>query len=178
MPLDNCIQVDESWFYVSPEKQKVCIFPDEDVREAPGVQYKSHVSKAIFILANARPDPSRTFDDLARVHHEDGAANVDEPQVGGGVRVRLDHRRGVVWHVVHRGAATGDHVWKALKEWSDDIIESQEVSLDVRCFFNFGSKKKKKTMKKRPVLSHFLINLLSVVRRTHRVDMPYLHQTS
>lgn len=63
------------------------------------------------------------------MRHEDGTAMVAEVQGGGGgeVRVRGDHRREVVHHVVHGGDAVGDQAWAVPEERSDDSSDSQEA---------------------------------------------------
>ncbi|CAM9531068.1 unnamed protein product [Discosporangium mesarthrocarpum] len=52
----NTIHVDETWFYLMVDDQKVRMFPGEDKPGAPTVEPKSHIPKAIFITANGQPD--------------------------------------------------------------------------------------------------------------------------
>lgn len=58
----NVIHLDESWFFLLRDKEKVRIFPGEEIPGAPRVQHKSHLPKIMVIVANARPDPSHDFD--------------------------------------------------------------------------------------------------------------------
>jgi len=58
----NVVHLDESWFYLMKEKEKVRVFPGEEVPGAPRVQHKSHLPKIMVIVANARPDPTHNFD--------------------------------------------------------------------------------------------------------------------
>ncbi|CAN0111437.1 unnamed protein product [Pylaiella littoralis] len=44
------------------EKEKVQVFPGEEVPGPPRVQHKSHLPKIMVIVANARPDPAHNFD--------------------------------------------------------------------------------------------------------------------
>lgn len=60
--MDTWIHVDESWVFFVRDRERVCIFPDEDVPKAPRVQAQEPHYQGYFIMANARPDPSRGFD--------------------------------------------------------------------------------------------------------------------
>ncbi|CAM9307431.1 unnamed protein product [Choristocarpus tenellus] len=61
----NTIHVDETWFYVMTDGERVRVFPHEDDSDLPGspnVQHKSHIPKIMIIAANARPDSTHSFD--------------------------------------------------------------------------------------------------------------------
>ena len=58
----NTIHVDEAWFYLIRDKEKVRMFPGEEKVGSIKVQHKSHIPKVMFICAVSRPDPSRDFD--------------------------------------------------------------------------------------------------------------------
>ncbi|CAN0505402.1 unnamed protein product, partial [Laminaria digitata] len=58
----NVVHLDESWFYLMREKDKVRVFPGEKPPKSPRVQHKSHLPKIMVVTANARPDPSHNFD--------------------------------------------------------------------------------------------------------------------
>ncbi|CAN0047978.1 unnamed protein product, partial [Sphacelaria rigidula] len=60
--MGNAIHLDESWFFLLRNKEKVPIFPGERIPGSPRVQHKSHLSKIMVIVANVRPDPSHNFD--------------------------------------------------------------------------------------------------------------------
>ncbi|CAM9980098.1 unnamed protein product [Choristocarpus tenellus] len=52
------IHVDETWFYVMTDKERVGVLLDEDDSDLPGsatVQHKSHIPKTMIIAANALP---------------------------------------------------------------------------------------------------------------------------
>ena len=44
------------------DKEKIRMFPGEDIPESPRVQHKSHVPKIMIIVANDRSDPTHNFD--------------------------------------------------------------------------------------------------------------------
>jgi hypothetical protein len=50
----NYVHVDEKWFFISEEKLRCYIAPDEVVRERT-VQNKDHILKVMFLCAVARP---------------------------------------------------------------------------------------------------------------------------
>ena len=54
----NVIHLDESWFFLPRDKEKIRMFPGEDIPGSPRVQHKSHAPKIMIIVANARPEPS------------------------------------------------------------------------------------------------------------------------
>ncbi|CAM9593327.1 unnamed protein product [Choristocarpus tenellus] len=59
------VYVNETWFYVMADGERVRVFPHEDDSDLPGsptVRHKSHISKAMIITANARPDSAHSFD--------------------------------------------------------------------------------------------------------------------
>ncbi|CAM9781632.1 unnamed protein product, partial [Sphacelaria rigidula] len=58
----NVIHLDENWFFPLRNKEKVRIFPGEEIPGSPRVQHKSHLPKTMVIVANARPDPTHDFD--------------------------------------------------------------------------------------------------------------------
>ncbi|CAB1098721.1 unnamed protein product [Ectocarpus sp. CCAP 1310/34] len=58
----NVVHLDESWFYLMREKEKVRVFSGEDVPGPPRVPHESHLPKIMVIVANARPDPAHDFD--------------------------------------------------------------------------------------------------------------------
>ena len=58
----NVIHLDESCFFFLKEKEKIRMFPGEDIPGSPRVQHKSHVPKIMIIVANARPDPTHNAD--------------------------------------------------------------------------------------------------------------------
>ena len=58
----NVVHVDETWFYLMVDGEQARYFPKEVVEDMPVVQHKSHIPKVMFIVANARPDPSHQFD--------------------------------------------------------------------------------------------------------------------
>ena len=58
----NTVHVDESWFYLIREHEKVRMFPGEVDVGAIKLQNKSHIPKVMFICAVTRPNPSRGFD--------------------------------------------------------------------------------------------------------------------
>ncbi|CAN0502156.1 unnamed protein product, partial [Laminaria digitata] len=49
----NVIHLDESWFYLLKDKEKIRMFPGEEIPGSPRVQHKSHVPKIMIIVANA-----------------------------------------------------------------------------------------------------------------------------
>ena len=58
----NVIHLDESCFFLLKDKEKIRMFPGEDISGSPRVQHKSHVPEIMIVVANARPDPTHTFD--------------------------------------------------------------------------------------------------------------------
>ena len=62
LDMGNVIHLDESWFFLLRTKEKIRIFPGEQIPGSPRVQHKSHLPKIMVIVANARPDPSHDFD--------------------------------------------------------------------------------------------------------------------
>ncbi|CAM9506149.1 unnamed protein product, partial [Sphacelaria rigidula] len=58
----NVVHLDESWFFLLRNKEKIRIFPGEEIPGSPRVQHKSHLPKIVVIVANARPDPTHDFD--------------------------------------------------------------------------------------------------------------------
>ena len=58
----NVIHLDESWFFLLKDKEKIRMFPGEDIPGSPRVQHKSHVPKIMIIVANDRSDPTHNFD--------------------------------------------------------------------------------------------------------------------
>ena len=54
--------MDESWFFLLKDEEKIHMFPGEDIPGSPRVQHKSHVPEIMIVVANARPDPTHTFD--------------------------------------------------------------------------------------------------------------------
>ncbi|CAM9284918.1 unnamed protein product [Choristocarpus tenellus] len=61
----NTIHMDETWFYVMADGERVRVFPHEDDSNLPGfptVQHKSHVPKTMIIAVNAHPDSAHGFD--------------------------------------------------------------------------------------------------------------------
>ena len=62
LDMGNVIHLDESWFFLLRTKEKIRIFPGEQIPGSPRVQHKSHLPKIMAIVANARPDPSHDFD--------------------------------------------------------------------------------------------------------------------
>ncbi|CAM9477904.1 unnamed protein product, partial [Choristocarpus tenellus] len=51
--------MDETWFYVIADRERVGVFPHEDdgdLAGSPTLQYKSHIPKTMINPANARPD--------------------------------------------------------------------------------------------------------------------------
>jgi hypothetical protein len=51
----NTVHVDEKWFYVSKNKNRVRVMPGDDDPEAPTTRHKSHIEKIMFLSAIACP---------------------------------------------------------------------------------------------------------------------------
>lgn len=58
----NVVNMDESWYFLLKDKEKIRMFPDKATPGRPGVQRKGRVPTIVIIVAKARPDPSHNFD--------------------------------------------------------------------------------------------------------------------
>ncbi|CAM9922222.1 unnamed protein product, partial [Sphacelaria rigidula] len=59
---ENVVHLDESWYFLLRNKEKIRIFPGEEIPGSSRVQHKSHLPKIMVIVANSRPDPTLDFD--------------------------------------------------------------------------------------------------------------------
>ncbi|CAM9998629.1 unnamed protein product [Choristocarpus tenellus] len=98
----NMILVDETWFYVMVDGERVGVFPHEDDSYFPGsptVQHKSHIPKSMIISANARLDSANRFDGKL------GVWCVCAPKTAD--RTSNNHKKGNVYEQ----DCTLDHLW-------------------------------------------------------------------
>jgi len=59
--MEDCIHIDEKWFFLTEEKQKIYLVPGEEKPKRKGKRKKIQKEKAMFLAAVARPryDPNR-----------------------------------------------------------------------------------------------------------------------
>ncbi|CAM9963062.1 unnamed protein product [Choristocarpus tenellus] len=98
----NTIHVDETWFYVMADGERVRLFPHEDDSDLPGsptVQHKSHIPKTMIIAANTRPDLTHSLDGKLGVWRMCAPKAAD--------RTSKNHTKGDVYE----HDCTLDHLW-------------------------------------------------------------------
>ncbi|CAN0046543.1 unnamed protein product, partial [Choristocarpus tenellus] len=107
----NTIHVDETWFYVMADRERVRVFPHEDDSDLPGsstVQHKSHIPKTMIIAGNACPDSAHSFDGKV------GVWRVYAPKTED--RTSNNHKKGDVYEQ----ECTLDHLW--CKKWHTEEL--------------------------------------------------------
>ncbi|CAM9898840.1 unnamed protein product [Choristocarpus tenellus] len=88
----NAIRVEEVWFYVMADGERVRVFPHEDDSDLPGsptVQHKSHIPQTMIIAVNACPDSTHSFDGKLGVWHVCAPKTAD--------RINKNHKKGDVY---------------------------------------------------------------------------------
>ena len=86
----NVIHLDESWIFLLKDKEKIRMFPGEDIPGSPRTAQESRSDDHDNCgERSAGPDPQLQRQDwhLAHLRHENGPAQLEEEEGGGRVRV-------------------------------------------------------------------------------------------